>query len=598
VVVVIAGLYFGRQVLIPFAFAVVLAFLFTPLVSWLQRLHLGRVPAVLLVLVLSFSALGSVGWVVTGQLMDIVDQFPSYRSNIDKKVLALRNARTNHLRTATNTVTELNAELSAASQAAIEKPPLSARSRPVPVQVAQPPSSAPQYLRAVLGPLAGVMETGGMVIVFTLFMLIKREDLRNRVIRLAGTGQINVMTRALDDASRRLSRYLFLQFVMNGCYGILFGTLVYIIGVPHALLCGVLGGLLRFIPYVGTPIATFVSVAIALAVLPGWHQAALVVASFIILELILVNIVEPWLYGAHTGISSLAILVAAVFWAMLWGPVGLILSTPLTVCLILLGRYVPHLSFLDVLLGDEAVLPAEAQYYQRLLAFDDEEAHDIAESYLKNNAIGSFYDSILIPALALSERDRHVNSLEERSAKFVTSSTRELVEELGDRLPATQSSEPVMLFNADPIGPGHSIDRIASSPRIVCLAAVDEADEIVALMVQQLLQQLGCTVQLLQSDHKTIIHDATIHSAQFVIVSAMPPFAAGPARLLCKSLRARRPDLKIVLGLWGFEGGVEKAKERLGPGCADLVATNLQQVISYVAESLQPTHAQPEMAEQ
>ena len=209
------------------------------------------------------------------------------------------------------------------------------------------------------------------------------------------------MTQALDEASRRLGRYLLLQFAVNAGYGLLFGLGVYFVGIPHPLLWGVFGCLLRFVPYIGTPVAAVFPMGMALAVFPGWSQAGLTFVLFLLLELTIANLVEPWLYGSHTGVSSLAILVAAIFWGMLWGPVGLILSTPLTVCLILIGRYIPQLNFLEILLGDEPVLSPQAHFYQRLLALDEEEARDIVEEYLKQNPIGNLYDSVLIPALSL-----------------------------------------------------------------------------------------------------------------------------------------------------------------------------------------------------
>lgn len=605
IVVVIVGLYFGRQVLIPLALAVVLAFLLTPVVGWLEKCRLGRVPAVLLVLALAFALVSSLGWVVTGQLMDIVDQFPSYKSNIHDKIQSLRVPDGSRLKNATNTVTELSNELSAASESAvdkgIDKKTSKTSGRPISVQVAQPPSNAPEYLRAIVGPLTGVFETSAMVIVFTLFMMIKREDLRNRVIRLAGQGQLSVVTQALDDGSRRLSRYLLLQFVVNTTYGVIFGSGAYWIGIPHALLWGVLAALLRFVPYVGTPIAAAFPMGMALAVFPGWHQAALIVGLFVILELIVANLVEPWLYGSHTGISSLAILVAAVFWAILWGPVGLILSTPLTVCLILMGRYVPQLSFLEVLLGDESVLPVEAKFYQRLLALDQDEARDIAESYLKAKPIGTFYDSVLIPALTLAEQDRHLNLLETGTASFVSQNTRDLIEELGER---SLDDDPVMFENEDMFesedkdknkdkkdkdDEAHrsDVDRTAlSGLRVVCIPAIDEADDLVAMMLVQLLQRAGCDVShLAVTPRVNLLHDLATCDPQVAIVSALPPFAVGQARSLCKRLRQQQPGLKILVGLWNFEGGTAKAQDRVGHGVADTVVTSLQQAVSLLVET-------------
>lgn len=596
IVVVIVGLYFGREVLIPLALAVVLAFLLTPVVAWLEKHRLPRVPAVLAVLILAFSLVGSLGWIVTAQLMDIVDQFPSYKSNVHDKIQSLRVPDGSRLRNATNTVTDLSNELSAASESAADKKTANkSGSRPIPVQMAQPPSNTPQYLRAMIGPLTGVLETSTMVVVFTLFMLIKREDLRNRVIRLAGQGQLNVVTQALDDGSRRLSRYLLLQFLVNTSYGVIFGSAVYWIGIPHALLWGVVASLLRFVPYVGTPIAAAFPVGMALAVFPGWHRAALVFVLFVILELLVANVIEPWLYGTHTGISSLAILVAAVFWAMLWGPVGLILSTPLTVCLILMGRYVPQLNFLEVMLGDEPVLPLEAHFYQRLLALDQDEARDIAETYLKEKPIGSFYDSVLIPVLTLAEQDRHLNLLEAGTTSFVSQNTRDLIDELGER----SFDEKSLIFDCNTNGDELNKDKeglsridayrsALSCLRVVCIPASDEADELVAMMMAQLLSKLGCDVNTLPvAPRANLLNELATHTPQVAIVSALPPFAVGQARSLCKRLRQRQPDLKIFVGLWNFEGGVAKAQDRLGSGAADVVVTSLEAAISLLAATSQ-----------
>ena len=581
-VTVIVGLYYGRAVLIPLALAVVLAFLFTPVVGWLEKIHLGRVPSVLIVLVLAFALVSSLGWIVTGQLMDIVDQFPSYKSNIHDKIQSLRISDGSRLKNATNAFNELGNELSAASESAVgKKASRTSASRPIPVQVTQPPSNAPQYLRVMIGPLTGVLETTAMVIVFSLFMMIKREDLRNRVIRLAGQDQLSIVTQALDDGSRRLSRYLLLQFLVNTAYGVIFGCGAYGLGIPHALLWGVIATLLRFVPYVGAPIAAAFPAAMALAVFPGWHQAALIFGMFVILELAVANIIEPLLYGNHTGISSLAILVAAVFWAILWGPVGLILSTPLTVCLILMGRYVPQLNFLEVLLGDEPVLRVEAHFYQRLLALDQDEARDIAETYLKEKSIGNFYDSVLIPALALAEQDRHMNLLQPGTTRFVSQNTRDLIEELGERSSDQHSSFFSDKNDEESVARNNAIHGALSGLRIVCIPVADEADELVALMVGQLLGPLGCEArQLPVAPRANALNELVAYAPQIAILSALPPFAAGQARSLCKRLRQRRPDLKIIVGLWNFEGGTPAAQDRIGPGVADMVVTSLEQAVS------------------
>jgi len=578
IVVVVAGLYFGRRVLIPLALAVVLAFLLTPIVGLLEKVRLGRVASVLAVLVLAFALLGGIGWGVTNQLMEILVHLPDYRVNIHNKIEAIRAGTSGGLSKATATVDALNKELSAASDTAAKKKLNQKEGRePIAVQVAAPPHNAAEYLRDAVGPLTGILETVGIVVIFTLFILVKREDLRNRFFRLAGGRQLSVMTQALDEASDRLGRYLLLQFLVNASYGLLFGLGVYFIGIPHPLLWGVLASLLRFVPYIGTPVAAAFPMGLALAVFPGWSQVALTFALFLLLELTIANLVEPWLYGSHTGVSSLAILVAAIFWGTLWGPVGLLLSTPLTVCLILMGRYVPQLNFLEIVLGDEPVLSPQTHFYQRLLALDDEEARDIAENYLKEKPIGEFYDSVLIPALGLAETDRHMNVIDEIKTRFIYQSTRELIEELyEDSSASLEPDHPLVQSGATPAQPASVV---------VCIPARDEADEIVGIMAMQLLRRARHNVDALPiGSVSAMVEKAEQLHPDVICISALPPFASVQARSLCKQLRRQCRDTKIFLGLWGYPGGVPKAQERVGSGCADMIGTSLSQMVLLIGQ--------------
>ena len=577
VVVVIAGLYFGRQVLIPLALALIFAFLLAPVVDLLEKCRLGRAPSVLAVLALSFALLASVGWGVAGQLVQIMVHLPDYRANIHDKIVAVRAPATGDLGKATDTVNDLSKELSAASEAAGSKKLDKKGARePIAVEVAPRPRNTSEYVRDLVGPLSSVLETTGMAVIFTLFILLKREDLRNRLLRLAGSSQLNVMTQALDNASKRLRRYLLLQFVVNVGYGLALGAGIYAIGIPHALVWGVVATLLRFVPYIGAPIAAAFPIAMAMAVFPGWSQAVL---TFAFLEITVANVIEPWLYGAHTGISSLAILVAAIFWSLLWGPVGLIVSTPLTVCLVLIARYIPQLSFLEILLGDESALSPQAHYYQRLLAFDDDEAREIADEFLKDNSLGNLYGSVLVPALSLAEQDRHTNALDETRIRFIFQSTRDLIDELYERPrhspPAGEeggSSIPQAI--ASPIGPS-----------IVCIPARDEADEIVGNMFVQLLQISGHDAHALRVDSfpRTLEEVALLRPA-VICVSALPPYAAAHAKNLCQRLRTSYPKTKVVLGLWEFSGGLANAQDKVGTNCADAIGTSLEQLVSLVGE--------------
>jgi len=313
----------------------------------------------------------------------------------------------------------------------------------------------------------------------------------------------------------------------------------------------------------------------AIAVFPGWKQALLAFALFAGLELTIANIIEPWLYGSHTGISPLAILIAAVFWATLWGPVGLILSTPLTLCLILVGRYVPQMSFLEVLFGDAPVLAPEELYYQRLLAMDPDEARNVAERYLEKNSLRGFYDSVLIPALRLAEEDRHTDVLGDRSAEFISQCTRELIDDLGDRIPQP-GSQPEPVADDMPLENSHFADAA-----VVCVPARDDADELVGMMLAQLLRQAGHqqTRDIAIGSVEDMLKQVEQIAPHIICVSALPPFAVGQARSLCKRLRARLPEVPLVVGLWGFSGGVPRAEQRVGPSTADAVCTNLTEAM-------------------
>jgi predicted PurR-regulated permease PerM len=577
----IALLYFGREIFVPLALAFVLSFLLTPLVSWFQKIHLRRVPAVLIVMVLCLATTVFVGWKLAGQLVEITSHLPEYRTNIERKIRAVRSQSNAPIIQATNTVQQLNQQLSTTSgQPGKENNAGSRPSHPISVQVTKPPATFFQQIRELLGPLAGAVETAALVIIFVTFMLINWEDLRNRLIRLGGEGRLSVMTQAMEEASQGLSRYLLLQFFVNSCYGCIFGTCLYFIGVPHALLWGALATSLRFVPYVGVWIACAFPVAMAVAVFPGWKHALLVFAVFAALEVITANAVEPWLYGSHAGITPFAILVAAVFWATLWGPVGLVLSVPLTLCLILVGRYVPQMSFLEVLLGDAPPLKPEEHYYQRLLAMDQDEATYLAESYLEGKTLQNVYETLLVPALRLAEEDRHTGVIDDRLADFVAQSTRELIEDLGERDHPEIKESGVEKFLSNPKSADGSI---------VCIPARDQADELVGLMLAQLLQKAGLDrVRGLAIDTvENMLGEVDTGRFSIVCISALPPFAVGQARSLCKRLRTRFPDIEIIVGLWGFAGGVLKAQERIGRACTDAVCTNFSEAFFQMQKLLE-----------
>jgi predicted PurR-regulated permease PerM len=588
----VAALYFAREILIPFAFALTLTFLLTPAVALFQRLHAGRVLSVLATVVVSVAVAGGIGWIIATQLVDVANQLPLYRENIHAKIEAFHLPVTGQLGQAAKSVQEVVEELTspgASSRALASQgrklnklsgPP--AALAPTPVQVVQPSASGWTQLRGLGGPVLAPLGRAGMVLIFTIFMLLKREDLRNRLLRLAGLGQLNLMTQALDDASGRVSRYLLMQFLVNASFGTLFGLGLYLIGVPDPALWGVLAALLRIVPYVGTSVAAMLPIALSLAAFDGWMRPLLVFFLVAGLELIVANFVEPWLYGAHIGISSLALLVSAVFWAVLWGPAGLILSTPLTVCVVVLGRYVPQLAFLHILLGDERVLAAEAQIYQRLLAMDQPEAQTILAQVLQGKPLVELYDSVLIPALSMAEQDRHKGALDAAREEFLFLSINEMVVELSEYKRLDGAAIP------------NAAERL--SHRILCIPAYDRADEITAAMLAQILEQKGfvtLSFPLLGPSPNECLASIASDPGDIVCISALPPYAFAPARAMCRQIRERFPALHVVVCVWGFNGDTQKAMARFERTQPDRLSTSLAQAVEHVQELVCP---QPEAA--
>ena len=559
----VVALYFARGVLIPFALAMLLSFLLTPAVKQLRRLRLPRAPAVILVVFVAVASAVFVGVVVTNQLVDVTTQLPTYRANIERKLAFLHNRAGVSVVKATDVVTELGTEVAETLPGTPRRSmPRSSRSsalskpgEPVEVRVVETPSSSFEVLFSIVAPLGVAV----VVLVFTIFILLRLEDLRNRFIRLVGHNHITLMTQALDDASRRISTYLSLQFVVNAVYGTVIGLGLHFIGLPNALLWGVIAAVFRFVPYIGSPIAAFLPIALSMAVFDGWTKPLLILGFFLVIEIVVGNFVEPMLYGSKTGISSLAILVAAIFWTLIWGPIGLVLATPLTVCLVVIGRHVPQLEFLHVLLGDEPVLTPELRFYQRMLASDLEEARQILEQCLQASSLVELYDSVVVPALSMAQRDRQQNDLDEAAADTIYQNTRELLDELNEAHPEPQNLES---------GSGSEEHEAVTSygGKIMCIPSRTGADETVAAMLVQLLEREGrqaaCIPLGPQAEMMTQLAEA---HPDVVVVSALQPFGLTHAKRSLAQVQTRLSNVSLAVGLWNFTGEIEGLLARFGP---------------------------------
>ncbi len=596
-VLAIVVLYFGRQMLVPLALALLFAFLLSPVVKAIQHLRVPRMPAVLVVLTVAFALIVGTGWVVSDQLIDIVNELPRYRDNIHAKIVAVQ--APGSLSKLLNSIEDLGKELTSAppSQPRAAPPKLakSARSAksaaPLPdtpsvpqkVELVQPPPNALQSLRNFTEPLIAPLETAGLVVIFTLFMLVDQEDLRNRLLGLIGQQQIHLTTKAMDDAAKRVSRYLMMQFLVNATFGAVVAAGLFLIGVPNVLLWGVMAMILRFLPYVGPVIAAALPFLLAVATKEGWQSPLLVLGMFLVIELITGNLVEPMVYGAHTGLSAVAILVAAVFWTALWGPVGLILSTPLTVCLSVLGRYSPHLQFLDILLGDEPVLSSDVLFYQRLLALDQREALGIVELYLKDKPLVELYDRVIVPALAMAEQDRHGGQLDADRFDFMVQNIHEFVTELSESAAGQSTRRTDRL-----VVPAEETERVMRKEcRVFSLAAHDAADELTAAMLAQLVGKEGFPALAFPHTEAVVelLEGLAPQGGDIIVVSSVPPLALAHARKMAQNIHEAFPDVALVVGLWSYSSTAPRTLERLQESTGSVVAITMADAVKQITSS-------------
>jgi hypothetical protein len=465
------------------------------------------------------------------------------------------------------------------------------------VQIVTEPLSilglAGQYIVQALGPIA----SGGLAVVFATFMLIYRQDLRNRLIRLIGRGHLNLTTQALDDASTRISRYLLMQSTVNLCYGITLAGGLWIIGLasaeghfPSVLLWGLLAAMLRYVPYAGPILGASLPALVSLAVFKSPVVFLSTIGLFLAVEMIVVNVIEPWLYGSSTGLSVMAILVAAVFWTWLWGLPGLILSTPMTVCLVVMGKYVPSMEPLNVLLSDEPPLDLPAQVYQRLLAFDQEEAAEIIHAHLKDHSLGETFNQVLIPALHMAERDRHGGSLSIERSQFILESMRDLIEEISQAAPPATSNTAAEPANVplNTAAVAHEANAGVAGAAVVCLAAQDEADDLVATMTAVLLGRAGirATVASAAALAGERIDMIGAEHAAVAVISALPPGGFSHVRYLAKRARSEHPNIGIVVGLWMTHMDAGRVRQRLGIDSDLRLADSLSQAVQAAQELL------------
>ncbi len=586
-VLIVAALYFARSVLIPVVLAILLAFVLSPLVIFLQRRGLPRVVAVVAVVLLALAILGGVGYAVVSQVRNLILDLPQHKNQIAQKLHALRQfSRSSWIDNLTNSVKDIEKQ---AKQLEEPGPGSQEEQPPMPVRVE---SSSFPFVQSVVGSAIEFLVSLFLVIVLVAFMLIKREDLRNRVIRLWGDGSVTSMTRALDDATIRISRFLLMQLLVNSSFGACVALGVWLIGVPYPALWGFLAACLRYLPYIGPWVGCFFPFVLSIAVLPGWTPPVLVFCLFLVLELVISNVIEPSLYGQSIGVSEVALLIAAAFWTWLWGPIGLVLSTPLTACLAVLGRYVPNLEFFGILLGDEPALEPHVMYYQRLLARDQDEATELVEEFTQSHDSETVFDEVLIPALILARRNQERGLLSEEDIEYIQRVTRELLEEVF--LPQS--------FPEAKAAPSNEAEASAETITVFGCPAYDDLDELTLEMLQHLLGPVRCRFEVLSPDALTaeVVARVRADQAPVVCIGALPPQNLAHTRYLCKRLRGQFPGLKIVVGCWGWEGERDKITQRLSSAGADQVALSLLDArtqIMPLVQSIRHADAPPDLAQ-
>jgi predicted PurR-regulated permease PerM len=608
--IVIAALYFARDVLIPFALALLLSFVLAPGVRWLRRLHVGRVTSVLIMVFFAFVVILSLGTLIASQITSLGHNLPLYESTIREKIRSVKDwsAGVGVIERASNVLRDLNEGM---SKPKTEEPPLPnpgieapPKPAPMPVEIQEPAPRPLEIIESVVGPLLAPLATAGIIIVFVIIMLLQREDLRDRFIRLAGVHDLQRTTRALTDAGERVSRYLLMQTIINAAFGLSIGIGLWLIGVPNPLLWGILGMILRFVPLIGPFIAAAFPLMLSVAVDPGWTMLAWTAALFIAVELIVENFVEPWLYGSSTGLSTVAILVAATFWTWLWGAVGLVLSIPLTACIVVLGRHVPQLEFLDVLLGNRPVLTPAESFYQRMLAGDPSEVIEQAEVYLKERPLSAYYDEVVIPGLALAQSDVKRGTLDSAQRSQIQLAMEEVIEDLSeyeDVPPPTEKAKPVAPDTRPTEESPTLLSRLKAidlpaewrGAAILCVASRTELDEAAARILAQLLSKYGLSARVLPWESVSGGNLAVLDAAgvQMLCISCLDPRLSTHVRYLARRLRRKFPGTTILIGFWTLASDEALPDNLLVGTGADLVARSLREALELICQAARQTPA-------
>ena len=583
-------LVIGREIIEPLVIAALLAFILSPLIRRLRHWGLWRVPSVLLAVLFALGLLGALGAVIAFQITQLAEDLPTYETNLRTKIRALGAGRltSGALDRASGTLRDLQEEITKAGPAATP-----ADRKPMLVEVRQPEPRGLESIAALVRPLLSPLAMTALVVLFLVFILLQREDIRDRFLRLVGTADLQRTTAALDDAGSRLSRFFLMQTILNAGFGLVITVGLWVIGVPNAVLWGIFAGLMRFVPFVGGIIAAFFPIALAAAVDPGWTMVLATAGLFLLAEPLAGHVIEPLLYGQRTGLSPVAIIVATLFWTLLWGPIGLLLATPLTVCFVVIGKHIEALQFINVLLGDEPALEPHERFYQRLLAGDDTEAADMAERQLKKQRLSAYYDAVAMSALALAQTDAAHGKLSQDRQLEICHTVEEVVEDLKDyedQAPEGDAPTDTPVVTAESLRGNWRIDY-----PILCVGSRSPLDQAASTMLAQLLDKRGLPARVQPFTDVASARSFKIDAPDAPLVCLSYFGSTGnPAhvRYLIRRLRRVMPNARFLAGFWLLAGDDARAEEWRTAVGADLVATSLSQALE-VCVTEAKAHAAP-----
>ena len=565
---IIAALYIGREIFVPLALAVLLSFVLAPFVIWLHSWRIPRTASVLIVVIFGFSIIFSLGGLMVSQATRLAGKLPGYQQTLSDKVESLRGLMggSGTLNQASTVLKNLETELQHGDANGQTAPARQASDKtiPIPVEIKQPDPGALTTLAKIIEPLLSPLTTTGVVVIFVAFILLQREDLRNRLVRLAGTGDIQRTTAALDDAGKRLSKLFLTQMIFNAVFGLAIGAGLEFIGVPSAPLWGLIAMILRFVPYIGALISAIFPLILAAAVGPGWQMLLLTALLFVILEVVAGQLIEPLIYSHSSGLSPVAVILSASFWTWLWGPVGLVIATPLTICLVVVGRHVERLKFLDIMLGDRPPLSPPQLVYQRMLAGDPLEAAEQAHDFLKGSSLDDYCDAILLKGLRLAETDRRLGHLDEERLDRIASTVDELVADLeanhdagATNLSPDISSNPgAAIAIEEAMSQRQSVEEKIGSPRsVLCIPGYGKLDEAAAMVLAYLLRQRGIGALAEEADalstSKFFSLDMTDTSLACVCYVGQP--STGKVQDTVRRLNKKKADAQILFALLGTD---------------------------------------------